>query len=86
MQWRVEKNGLYLSQFNNGDPAVISHFAYIHDCMRINEHIDNGHGLRGGQYALKNKDILDLTDDQLHTHYTELVQVIQVEEILLVIQ
>ena len=68
--WRtVEKNGLYLSQFNDGDPAVISHFAYFHDCMRINEHIDDGHGLRGGQYALKNKDILDLTDDQLHTLY-----------------
>ena len=35
--------------------------------MRVNEHIDNGHGLRGGQYALKNKDILDfnLDDEQM---------------------
>ena len=66
---RVEKNGLYLSQFNDGDPAVISHFAYFHDCMRFNEHKDDGHGLRGGRYALKNKDILDLNKDQLNTLY-----------------
>ena len=68
--WRtVEKNGLYLSQFNDGDPAVISHFAYFHDCMRVNEHRDDGHGKRGGQYALKNKDILDLNNEQLQTLY-----------------
>ena len=68
--WRtVEKNGLYLSQFNDGDPAVISHFAYFHDCMRVNEHRDDGHGIRGGKYALKNKDLLDLDDDQLNILY-----------------
>ena len=68
--WRtVEKNGLYLSQFNDGDPAVISHFAYFHDCMRVNEQRDDGHGLRGGKYAVKNKDMLDLTEDQLDILY-----------------
>ena len=68
--WRtVEKNGLYLSQFNNGDPAVISHFAYFHDCMRVNEHRDDGHGKRGGEYALKVRDLIDLNDEQLQTLY-----------------
>ena len=68
--WRtVEKNGLYLSQFNDGDPAVISHFAYFHDCMRGNEQRDDGHGIRGGKYALKNRDLLDLDDDQLNILY-----------------
>ena len=37
--------------------------------MRINEHIDNGHGVRGGRYALKNKELLNLSEDQLHTLY-----------------
>jgi len=68
--WRtVEKNGLYLCQFNDGDPAVVSHFAYFHDCMRVNEQRDDGHGIRGGKYALKNKDMLDLTEEQLNTLY-----------------
>ena len=63
--WRtVEKNGLYLSQFNDGDPKVISHFAYFHDCMRINDHRDDGHGIRGGRYALKNKELILLAGFQ----------------------
>ncbi len=68
--WRtVEKNGLYLSQFNDGDPDVISHFAYFHDCMRVNDHRDDGHGLRGAKYAVKNKSLLDLTESQLDILY-----------------
>ena len=68
--WRtVEKNGLYLCQFNDGDPDVISHFAYFHDCMRVNEHRDDGHGIRGGKYALKYKDMLYLTEEQLNILY-----------------
>jgi uncharacterized protein len=68
--WRtVEKSGLYLSQFNDGDPEVISHFAYFHDCMRVNEHRDDGHGKRGGEYALAHKDLLTLTDNQLDVLY-----------------
>lgn len=64
--WRtVEKNGLYLAKFNNGDPQVISHFAYFHDCMRINEYRDDGHGMRGGDYAMEHKHLLNLNDAQL---------------------
>ena len=68
--WRtVEKNGLYLSKFNNGDPKIISYFAYFHDCMRVNEHIDNGHGYRGGRYAMLNKELLGLSDEDLRILY-----------------
>ena len=68
--WKtVEKNGLYLSQFNDGDPKIISYFAYFHDCMRVNEKRDDGHGKRGGEYAIKNKKLLNLTDEQLDTLY-----------------
>ena len=68
--WRtVEKNGLYLSNFNDGDPKLISYFAYFHDCMRVNEHIDNGHGYRGGRYAMLNKELLGLSDEDLRILY-----------------
>ncbi|MGD9706564.1 MAG: hypothetical protein AB7V07_02675 [Candidatus Delongbacteria bacterium] len=40
---RVEANGLYLAGVNGADKAVISYFAYFHDCMRENEDIDHGH-------------------------------------------
>jgi len=54
--WRtVEKNGLYLSQFNDGDPAVISHFAYFHDCIRVNEHRDDGHDFEVENMLLKTR-------------------------------
>ena len=68
--WRtVEKNGLYLSNFNGGNPKIISYFAYFHDCMRVNEHIDNGHGYRGGRYAMLNKELLGLSDEDLRILY-----------------
>ena len=37
--------------------------------MRVNEHRDDGHGMRGGKYALKYKDMLDLTEEQLNILY-----------------
>ena len=68
--WRtVEKNGLYLSNFTDGNPKIISYFAYFHDCMRVNEHIDNGHGYRGGRYAMLNKELLGLSDGDLRILY-----------------
>ena len=68
--WRtVEKNGLYLSQFTNANPKIISYFAYFHDSMRVNEHIDNGHGYRGGRYAMLNKELLGLSDEDLRILY-----------------
>ncbi|MBW2266448.1 MAG: hypothetical protein JRF28_09890 [Deltaproteobacteria bacterium] len=62
---RVEKNGLNLSQFTNADTDIVTCFAYLHDCMRMNENRDLEHGKRGAEYARKlRSDIIDLTDDQ----------------------
>jgi len=62
---RVEKNGLHLSQFTNADTEIVSCFAYLHDCMRMNETHDPEHGKRGAKYAkILQGDIINLTDDQ----------------------
>ena len=65
--WRtVERNGLYLSRFTGADEGVISHFAYFHDCMRENEQIDPGHGLRGAEFAEAHRDSIRLDELQFH--------------------
>ena len=60
----VEHNGHYLAKFNEADKAVLSYFAYFHDCMRENEHQDKGHGPRGAVFAMKHRDIIPLNDVQ----------------------
>ena len=63
--WRtVENNGLYLAQYTSADPAVISYFAYLHDCMRENEYEDPRHGSRATKFAMRIRDQLVLTDKQ----------------------
>ena len=37
--------------------------------MRVNDQRDDGHGTRGGKYALDNRESLDLDDDQLNILY-----------------
>ena len=37
--------------------------------MRVNEQRDDGHGMRGGKYALKNKGLIDLNEEQLDVLY-----------------
>jgi len=66
--WRtVERNGLYLAQFTGADPAVVTCFAYFHDCMRENEAVDPRHGARGMNYMKANQHMLDLSQSQLDT-------------------
>ena len=53
--WRqVERNGVMLAE-KNGLPeeeaVVVRLFAILHDSQRINDGWDQGHGLRGGEYA-----------------------------------
>jgi len=48
---RVEKNGLLLAEAEGADPTVVSLFALFHDCRRINDDADPGHGERGGNLA-----------------------------------
>jgi len=62
---RVERNGLHLSKFTKADTAIVSCFAFLHDCMRKNEGHDPEHGKRGAECAKELRgNILDLTDEQ----------------------
>lgn len=63
--WKtVERNGLYLSEFTGADKSVVSYFAYLHDCMRENEQIDPGHGLRGAEFAQMHRQAILLNENQ----------------------
>jgi uncharacterized protein len=48
---RVWENGLRLSDATGADREVVSLFALFHDSRRKNEHRDDGHGLRGAEFA-----------------------------------
>lgn len=63
--WKqVEKNGLMLAEETGADQTVIRLFALFHDSRRENEHIDNGHGIRGSELAKTIRGIyFDLPDD-----------------------
>lgn len=48
---RVERNGLYLARETGANELVVRLFAVLHDCQRVNEAGDPGHGQRAAQYA-----------------------------------
>ena len=48
---RVLENGLRLAESTGADVRIITLFALFHDSRRMNEQYDEGHGLRGGEYA-----------------------------------
>jgi uncharacterized protein len=48
---RVLENGLRLAAENGADPDVVRHFALFHDCRRVNDGLDLGHGKRGAEVA-----------------------------------
>lgn len=48
---RVLENGLRLVETTGADARVMTLFALFHDCRRVNEYRDDGHGIRGGLYA-----------------------------------
>jgi uncharacterized protein len=50
---RVLENGRRLAGLTGADLEVVELFAVFHDSKRINEGIDNGHGVRGAAYARK---------------------------------
>ena len=60
---RVERNGLFLAPSVGANVRVVSLFAYLHDCRRLNDGIDPGHGPRAAKYAETIREGLsDLTD------------------------
>lgn len=48
---RVLENGLRVAAQHGGDAEVVTLFALFHDARRVNEHLDQGHGTRGGDLA-----------------------------------
>jgi uncharacterized protein len=48
---RVLENGLRLAEATGANVQVVTLFALFHDSRRINEKLDKGHGLRGGEFA-----------------------------------
>lgn len=64
---RVEAYGLYLAERTGADSSLVSLFAIFHDCCRLNEHHDPGHGLRGAEKARELEASLGLNEDQLET-------------------
>jgi len=48
---RVSDNGRRLAQVTGARAGVVELFAVFHDCQRVNEGIDDGHGRRGGELA-----------------------------------
>ncbi len=62
---RVLENGLRLAEATGANIRVVTLFALFHDSRRINEHWDEGHGLRGGEFARSLKDtLLNLPDPE----------------------
>ncbi len=52
LHWaRVMENGRRIAESNGADLEVVELFALFHDSRRVNESIDRGHGLRGGDFA-----------------------------------
>lgn len=60
---RVLENGLRVAERTGADQEVIRLFALFHDSRRINEHRDDGHGLRGGELARSLRGSLVHLDD-----------------------
>lgn len=61
---RVLENGFRISDVNGGDREIVTLFALFHDSRRVNEHRDNGHGLRGGELARSLRGSLVHLDDE----------------------
>ena len=45
------ENGLKICESNQANVKIVQLFALFHDSKRKNEHRDNGHGIRGAEFA-----------------------------------
>lgn len=62
---RVYANGLSLARQTPGaDPTVIELFALLHDCQRLDENADKGHGVRAANYVRQLAEVGCLRLDQ----------------------
>ena len=63
--WKtVERNGVYLCQFNAADIEVVRLFALFHDSKRENDHRDLEHGPRAEIYLRTISKLVPLNPDQ----------------------
>jgi uncharacterized protein len=62
---RVLENGLRIAETNDADQEVVTLFAVFHDARRIDEDRDDGHGLRGAEFARSLRgELVHLDDDR----------------------
>ena len=60
---RVLENGVRVAASNGGDADLVRLFALFHDARRVNEDVDHGHGVRGGDLARSLRGTLVHLDD-----------------------
>jgi uncharacterized protein len=60
---RVLENGMRLAAATRANVEVVTMFALFHDSRRVNESRDDGHGLRGAEYARTLRGTLVLLED-----------------------
>jgi uncharacterized protein len=67
---RVLVNGLRLAKVTGANVDVVQLFAIFHDCRRVNEGTDVGHGERGAEYAATLRGaVFDLSDKDFELLY-----------------
>jgi uncharacterized protein len=68
---RVMENGLRLATMTKAKTEVVTLFALFHDCRRVNEDHDPGHGRRGAELAATMRGTLfHLSDEDFELLYT----------------
>lgn len=65
---RVRENGLFLAETTGADLQAVELFALFHDCRRVNEGRDPGHGARGAKLAQQMRGRLFEIDDEPFEH------------------
>jgi uncharacterized protein len=67
---RVLENGLRLAEVTGANVDVVQLFAVFHDCRRVSEGTDFGHGQRAAEYVAELRgQVFDLADDQFNLLY-----------------
>lgn len=64
---RVEQYGVYLAEQTGANLKVVRLFAIFHDCARVDDCHDPGHGLRGGEKARSLRELLPIDDEVFET-------------------
>jgi uncharacterized protein len=67
---RVLENGRFLGPQFGADLRVVELFAVLHDCQRMNDQCDDGHGQRAADFALSLRgSVLTLSDEAFDLLY-----------------